>query len=56
MYRELSSVLCDDREGGIGGGRGVQDGGDVCILRADSHCPTAETNTALLSNYSPIQI
>ena len=31
----------------------VQEGGDICILIADSlHC-TAETNTILQSNYTP---
>ena len=47
--RELSSVLCDDLDGwdGGGGGREVQEGGDICIHIADSlHC-TAETNTTL---------
>ena len=40
--------------GGIGrvGGRGY---GDICICIADSLCCTAETNTTLLSNYTPIK-
>ena len=29
------------------GGQEVQEGGDISILRVDSHCCTAETNTAL---------
>ena len=32
----------------------VQEGVDICILMTDSHYCTAETNTALLSNYPPI--
>lgn len=36
-------------------GKGVRDeGGDTCILMADSHCCTVETNTALKGNYIPI--
>ena len=31
-----------------------QEGGDICIHIADSHCCTAETNTTLQSNYTPI--
>ena len=50
MHRELSSVLCGDLDGwdgGVAGGREVQEGGDICIHTADSlHC-TAETNTTL---------
>ena len=43
-HRELSSVLCDDLEG-WGGGRweGVQEGGYIHILIADSRFCTAET-------------
>ena len=29
------------------GGREVPEGGDICILMADSHCCVAETNTTL---------
>ena len=40
---------------GGGGRREVQEGGDKCIHSADSlHC-TAETNTTLKSNYTPIK-
>ena len=48
-------MFCDDLEGwdGVGGGREVQDGGDVCDLVADSRCCMAEVNTILESNYSP---
>ena len=35
-----ASVLCDDADGWDGGWgrREAQEGGDICILRADSHC------------------
>ena len=47
-------MLCDNLEGwdGLGGGREVQEGRDICISIADSCC-VAETNTALQSNYPP---
>ena len=33
---------------GVGGeGRQAQEGGDICIIVADSYCCTAETNTTL---------
>ena len=32
---------------GVGSGREIQEGGDICILMADSHGCIAETNTAL---------
>ena len=40
-------MLCDDLEGwdGVGSGREVQEGGDICIFLADSCCSMAETNT-----------
>ena len=39
-------MLCDDPKGGMkGGGRGAQEEADICILTADLHCCTAETNT-----------
>ena len=46
--RELSSVLRDDLEGW--GGEGVwkgeaQEGEDIGLRTADSHCCTTETNT-----------
>ena len=37
-------MLCDDLEEG---GRAAQEGRDVGILIADSHCYTAEANTTL---------
>ena len=36
-------------------GWGVQEGGGICILMADSCCCMAETNTTLESNYPPIK-
>ena len=37
IYRELNPVFCDNLEGwdGVGEGRGVQEGGDLCISVAD---------------------
>ena len=43
-------MLCDDLDGWdgeVGGGREVQEGGDICIHIADSVRCTAETNTTL---------
>ena len=40
-------VLRNNLERRDGMGREVQEGGDVCILMADSRCCTAETNTTL---------
>ena len=38
-HRELNPELCDNLEewDGMGGGSEVQEGGDICILRADSY-------------------
>ena len=41
------------RVGMRAGGTG-QEGGDMCAQTADSRCHTAETNTTLPSNYTPI--
>ena len=30
-----------------GAGRQAQEGGDICVIMAGSHCQTAETNTTL---------
>ena len=52
----LSSLLCDDlnRWDGVGG-REAQEEGDVCMHMIDPpHC-TAESNTALQSNYTIIK-
>ena len=43
FFQETSLVLCDDLEGWDAGGKG----GNICIIMADSHCCTAETNTFL---------
>ena len=46
-HRELNPVLCEDLERwDWRGGRETQEGGDICIIIAGSHC-TAETNTTL---------
>ena len=49
MKQGAQLVLCDNREGwhAVGGGRQVQEGGNVCILTADSCRCMAETNTTL---------
>ena len=46
-------MLRDNPRGwnGVGGGREVQEGRDVCISMADSCGCMAETNTTLYSNY-----
>ena len=38
-----------------GAGKEVQEGGDICILTADSCCCMAETNTTFHGNYPPIK-
>ena len=42
-------MLCDNLEGwdGVGGKREVQEGGDICILMADSCWCMADTITIL---------
>ena len=42
-------MLCEDLErwDGVIGGSEVQEGGNVCILMADSRCCMAETNITL---------
>ena len=42
-----------DRRGGPR--RDAQEGGDICILMADSCYCLAETNTTLYSNYPPVK-
>ena len=37
-------------------GTEIQKGRDMCICVADSLCCTAETNTKLQGNYTPIKI
>ena len=46
-------MLSDDLEGSVG--MGSQEGEDIQILMSDSCC-TAEINTTLESNYSPLKI
>ena len=40
---------------GVGDGGGVQEGGAICILMADSCWCMADTNTILQSNYLPVK-
>ena len=43
-------------KGGAGWGGGeVQVGGGICVWISDSLCFTAETNTTLQNNYTPIK-
>ena len=49
--RELYSVLHGDLNG-----KEIQNRADICICMADSFCCTAETNTTLQSNYTPVKI
>ena len=44
-------MLCGDLNG-----KEIYKAEDICIPVADSLCCTAETNTTLSSNYTPIQI
>ena len=37
-------------------GGGAQEGRDIYMVMADSHCCMAETNTTMQSNYPPIKI
>ena len=50
-------MLCRDLEewNGEGGGRELQEGGDICVHMADSCCHRAETNTTLQSYCPPIK-
>ena len=56
--RELSWELCAYLDGWDGGwgGKEVQEGRDIRLSIADSLRPTAETNTTLYRNYTPIKI
>ena len=49
-------MLCDNLEGwdGVGGGKEVQEGGNICIPMADSCRYMAETITLLSSNHPTI--
>ena len=49
-------MLYDDPEGGMGvGRREAKEGGNICMLTADSLCCSAETNKTLKSNSTPIK-
>ena len=52
-----SSAPCSvtTQRDGIGSGREVQEGGNICIFMVDSHFCTAETNTTLENNCYPIK-
>ena len=52
-----NATLCDNlgRWDGVGGGREVGEGGDICISMADPCCCMTETNTILQSNYPLIK-
>ena len=39
----------------MGDGKEAQEGGDICILKADSLCCIAEINATLYNNYLPIK-
>ena len=44
VHREPNPVPCDDLGGGMGW---VQEGGDICLLVADSHCRMVAANKIL---------
>ena len=46
-------MLCDNLVGRdeVGSGKEVQEGGDMCILRAHSRCSMAQTNTTFCFIY-----
>ena len=45
QHREFRLALCDDLDGWMG--REAEEGGDICILMADSHCCTGEASTTV---------
>ena len=49
QHREPNPAPCDNQEvrNRIGGGSKLEEGGDLCILKADSRCCMAETNITL---------
>ena len=53
-HRKLTQCSVTTWRSGMGCRWGIQEGGDTCILTADSHHCTAETNT-LQRNYTPIK-
>ena len=46
-------MLCDNLVGRdeVGSGKEVQEGGDMCIIRAHSRCSMAQTNTTFYFIY-----
>lgn len=49
-------MLCDSREGGMGGEwEGAQPGGNTRVLTAGSCCCMAEASTVLQRGYPPIK-
>ena len=44
-------MLCDNLEDEVGGGREVQEWGDICIPMTDSRPCMAETNTTSKSRF-----
>ena len=53
---ELELELCQPRgRDGEGGGREIQEGGDICAPMADSCCCLTENNNILSSNYPSIE-
>ena len=50
-------MLCDSLEkwDGVGGGKEVQEGGDICIPMGDLCCCMAETNAILQSRYPSVK-
>ena len=51
-------MLCDNLEGwdGVGGGRQVQEGDDICMLMTDSCWYMAEANTILWASRVPLEL
>ena len=50
-------MLCDNLKvwDGLRGGEEVQEGGEICILTAISHCCISEVKTILKINYPPVK-
>ena len=55
LYRTGGFVQCSVVTWRGGGGGEVPEGRDICIQIAGSLCYTAESNTTLQSNYTPIK-
>lgn len=43
------------RWGGIGGQRETQEGGNMCILKDNSHCCNSTNQYDIVKNYSPVK-